>query len=315
MQLELRQLRYFVHLADELSFNRAAQRANISQSSMTEQLQRLEDVLGVRLVERSTRSVGLTVAGELLHREARALLQQVDALVHTLRNAGGSSRQKLRIGYSEMALGSPMPKIVQNFRQRYPQVETTLVAQSSNGAEKALLQGAVDCVFVPDLRAHPALSSVPIGTDLVLACMPESSHLLENEFLKSDDLRDEPLIFPDEGSRFGDRIAGAFNTADVRPNIVARASRAYAILTLVASNTGTGFIPFSLLGLIPKGTATRPFGDPTLIVPLSLVWRNDPPNPVVACFVDIARETIAGHGAARTEMLTEIGCRTSVDQH
>jgi DNA-binding transcriptional LysR family regulator len=103
------------------------------------------------------------------------------------------------------------------------------------------------------------------------------------------------LRLPKEGSRFSHRIMAAFARADIWPKIVARMSRASAILTLVASETGTGFIPLSLAGLVPNGVAVRPFAKPALTVPFSLVWRNDPGNCGVDRFVAIARETTGGN--------------------
>lgn len=294
--IELRQIRYFLHLADELSFSRAAKKACISQSSMTEQLQRLEDVLGVCLVDRNRRHVSLTSAGGVLQREARAVLEQIETLVEHTRNAGGVVRERLRIGYSEMAISSPMPKIIQNFRHRYPETDTILLEQSSNGSEKALLQGNFDCLFVPDLQAHPKISSLAMGDDVVLACMPDSSPLLGTPSVQIEQFRDLPIILPEDGSRFGDCILTAFARADIRPKIAARMSRASAILTLVASEAGIGFIPLSLAGLVPNGVTVRPFANPALTVPFSLVWRNEPNNGVVDRFVAIARETIGCDG-------------------
>ncbi|AUC97127.1 MULTISPECIES: LysR family transcriptional regulator [Bradyrhizobium] len=290
--IELRQLRYFLHLADELSFSRAARKANISQSSMTDQLQRLEDVLGVRLVDRNRRNVRLTPAGSVLRQEGQGLLEQIEALTEKTRAAGGISRERLRIGYSEMALSSPMPRIIQNFRHRYPDADTILLEQSSNGSERALLHGTFDCLFVPDLQAHPKISSLGIGDDAVLACMPESSPLLDSPSVCPEQFREQPIILPEDGSRFGDRILSAFARADIKPRIAARMSRASAILTLVAAEAGIGFIPLSLVGLVPKGVSVRPFASPPLTIPFSLVWRNDPINCVVERFVAVARETI-----------------------
>ncbi|MCK1716566.1 LysR family transcriptional regulator [Bradyrhizobium sp. 141] len=290
--IELRQLRYFMYLADELSFSRAARRASISQSSMTDQLQRLEDVLGVRLVDRNRRNVCLTPAGSVLRREGQDLLERIEALADKTRAAGGISRERLRIGYSEMALSSPMPRIIQNFRHRYPDTDTILLEQSSNGSERALLHGTFDCLFVPDLQAHPRISSLGIGDDAVLACMPDSSRLLDSPSVYPEQFREEPIILPEEGSRFGDRIMAAFARADVRPKIAARMSRASAILTLVAAEAGIGFIPLSLVGLVPSGVGVRPFANPPLTIPFALVWRNDPVNCVVERFVAIARETV-----------------------
>lgn len=294
--IELRQLRYFLHLAEQLNFSRAAKTANISQSSMTEQLQRLEDILGVMLVDRNRRRVSLTPAGEVLQEQTQILVEQIEMLVEKTREAGGIFRQRLRIGYSEMAIGSPMPKIIQNFRRRYPETDTILLEQSSNGSEKALLQGRFDCLFVPELQSHPKISSLNIGEELVLACMPESSPLLDNVSVQFEQFREQSIILPDEGSRFSDRILTAFARADVRPKSVAHISRASAMLTLVAAEAGICFIPLSLAGLVPNGVLARPFAQPSLTVPFSLVWRSDPANGVVERFVAIARETAGCRG-------------------
>lgn len=291
--VELRQLRYFLHLADELNFCRAAKKAHVSQSSVTEQLQRLEDVLGVRLVDRNRRRVRLTPAGEVLQQQTRKLFEQVGTLVERTREAGGISRQRLRIGFSEMAVNSPMPKIIQNFRRSYPDADTVLLEQSSSGSERALLNGVLDCLFVPNLQAHPMISSLTIGEDLILACLPESSPLIASPSVRIEQLRDNPVILPAEGSRVSDLIVAAFARADIRPNVVTRISRVSAMLAFAASEGAVCFITLSLAGLVPDGIVLRPFVEPALTVPFSLVWRNQPSNCAVDHFVAIARETIA----------------------
>lgn len=291
--IELRQLQLFLQLAEELNFSRAARNASISQSSMTTQLQRLEDVLGVHLVDRNRHSVRLTAAGETLQAEARGLIDQIRTLVERTREAAGNVRPTLRIGYSEMAISSPMPKIIQEFRRRHPETETLLVEQSSNGSEKALLKGSVDCLFVPTLRVHPELSNLTIGEEVVLVCIPDTSHLAPHATLRIAQLHDSNVILPDEGSRFSQRIARAFAEEDVQLKVSTRLSRVSAMLTLVAAEAGICFIPLSLAGLVPDGVVTRPVAPPALTVPFSLVWLREPRNLIVETFVTIARRMTA----------------------
>lgn len=300
MRVELRHLRNFLHLAEELSFSRGAQRAHISQSSMTEQIQRLEDVIGVTLVDRNRRRVRLTPAGETLRLRVRTLLDTVDEVVDDTRRAGGVLRDQLRIGYSEMALSSAMPGIVQRFRHDQPHTETILVEQSSSGAEQALLDHLVDCAFVPGSQHHPDIAALEIGSDLVLACIAETSPLSRHSQLTFKQLAHEPLILPSKGNRLGDCITTAFARAGITPRIVARINRASAILTLAAAEEGVGFIPLSLSGLVPGGVLIRPFGRPQLSVPFSLLWRRSQSEGPVAQMVRMAREVTPASGAPQT---------------
>jgi LysR family transcriptional regulator, benzoate and cis,cis-muconate-responsive activator of ben and cat genes len=295
--IELRQLQLFLQLAEELNFSRAARNASISQSSMTTQLQRLEDVLGVHLVDRNRHSVRLTAAGEALQTEARGLLDQIRLLVERTREAAGNVRPTLRIGYSEMAISSPMPKIIQEFRRQHPETETLLVEQSSNGSEKALLKGAVDCLFVPTLRANSQLSNLTIGEEIILVCIPETSDLARCAAVQIAQLQACNIILPDEGSRFSQRIARAFAEADVQLKVSTRLSRVSAMLTLVAAEAGICFIPLSLAGLVPDGVVTRPVAPPALTVSFSLVWLRESRNLIVEHFVSIARRLTVGEAS------------------
>lgn len=298
MQLELRHLRNFLHLAETLSFSRGAERAHISQSSMTEQIQRLEDVVGVRLVDRNRRHVRLTLAGETLRQQARSVLDSVDQVVEATRRAGGVVRDQLRVGYSEMALSSAMPGIIQRFRLAEPHTDTILLEQSSVGAEQKLLDHVIDCAFVPGSQHHPDIAALEIGNDQVLACIAANSPLARHSCLTIKQISHEPLILPSKGNRFGDSIIAAFARADIEPRIVARINRASAILTLVAAEEGAGFIPLSLAGLVPPGVLVRPFGRPQLAVAFSLLWRRAQTDGPVARMVEMAR-AITPPGTAR----------------
>lgn len=295
MPIELRQLHYFRYLARSLSFSRAADEASISQSSMSEQIKRLEDLLGTRLVDRTHRSIRLTLAGEALRDEVDAVLGQIDEMVDRVRSAGGVARSTIKIGYSEMAVGTVMPAILHIFRERHPAIEMVLREQSSIGAERALLNGEFDCVFVPGDRPPPNISHIDLGTEPVLLCVASTSPFAHTASIEVADLRDQPMILPDEGSKLTRYIRSQFALAQIEPKIIARSDHALSIMTLVASEEGAGFIPASLAGLAPAGVIVRPIGNPALQIPFSMLWCTNNSGTELDCLISIALKYRSTH--------------------
>ena len=289
MSIELRQLRYFRSLARELNVMRAAAAVSVSQSSMSEQMLRLEDILGVSLLDRTNRRVKLTAAGELLRDQLEPLLAQVDQLVERVRLAGGVARRSLRIGYSEMAVGTMMPSILHVFREQYPSVDTVMREQSSIGAERALLDGQFDCVFVPGSERPANIASLDLGTEPVLLCVASSSPLATKPHLTLGDLRDVPLILPDSASKLAQYVQAEFERAGIEPRVVTRAARALSILTLVASEEGVALVPGSLSWLAPAGVVVRSLDKPDLQIHFSMIWRAGSDDPAVADLIEVAR--------------------------
>lgn len=290
MSIEVRQLRYFRSLAREQHFRRAAEAENISQSTLSEQILRLEDVLGVNLLDRRQRRVKLTPAGDLLARRCDALLDALDRLVGEVRQAGGVSRQVLKIGYSEMAVGTLMPTILHAFRERHPAIETVLSEQSSSGAERALLDGVYDCLFVPGANRPPGIAALELSQEPILVCLPASSALAAKKRLALADLAEQPLILPDESSKLSSYIEGEFLRAGIVPKVTSRAVRALSMLTLVASEAGLAFIPRSLASLAPPSVAVRPLTGGSLQIGFALIWRAHGAPEAVAALVEVAKD-------------------------
>lgn len=289
MSIELRHLRKFRVLAEELNFTRASRRTNTSQSALSEQIMRLEDVLGVRLFERSKRFVKLTVAGEALKRELPDLLDRVDSIVARTRSAGSDVRPRLRIGYSAMSLNTPMAAILHKFRAAHSEVEVVLQEQSSSGTENALLDFSLDCVFAPNPPDNPTLGQIDITHDPILCCVPADHPLAKRESVSVKDLKGEPLILPNTGSRYAAFILGLFSQYDVEPKIVARSSRPTVFLTMVSAGLGITFMPTCFKGMVTDGIALRPFGMPHYRVPFSLVWNQEKATPHLHLLTQIAR--------------------------
>ena len=289
MSIEVRQLRYFRSLARELNFRRAAAAVNISQSTLSEQIQRLEDVIGVTLLDRSNRLVKLTPAGLLLSQRGEIVLGDIGRLVEDVRRVAGVVHRTLRIGYSEMAIGTVMPSILHAFREQYPHIATVLSEQSSSGAEGALLDGRYDCLFVPGTNRSPTIAALELGQEPILVCLPASSRLAAQPRITLADLSQELLILPDESSKLSSHIEGTFAKAGIVPRIAARAVRALSILTLVASETGIAFIPRSLSNLAPAAVVVRPLDGDGLQIGFALIWRANGTDDAVEALVEVAR--------------------------
>lgn len=289
MSLELRHLRKFRILAEELNFTRASRRTNTSQSALSEQIMRLEDVLGVRLFERSKRLVKLTLAGEALQRELPDLLDRVDGIIARTRSAGNYVHPRLRIGYSAMSLNTPMATILHKFRAAHPEVELVLQEQSSRGTENALLDLSLDCIFAPNPPDNPTLGRIDITHDPILCCIPEDHPLASRERVLVKDLKGELLILPNIGSRYAAFIAGLFSQHNIEPKIVARSSRPTVFLTMVSAGIGISFMPTCFKGMASDGIALRPFGMPHYRVPFSLVWNQEKATPHLHLLMQIAR--------------------------
>lgn len=286
--VELRHLRNFWILAEELNFTRAARRAILSQSALSEQIARLEEVLDTRLFDRNRRSVQLTVAGRVLMENVSDLLDHVDLVIERTRKAGGTSRSTLRVGYSAMSLNSPMAGLLQAFNLQHPQTETFLKEQSSGGSEKELLHGTFDCIFTPNPPENPQLSYLTISHDPVLCCVRKDSPLAASPVVEIQDIKDTKIILPDHGSRYAAFLLAAFSAAGIEPRLTARCSRPSIFLTMVSTGQGIAFLPTSLRAMAPDSLTLVPFGSPPLSMPFALVWNRSRLTPETERLIEIA---------------------------
>jgi DNA-binding transcriptional LysR family regulator len=290
--MELRHLRYFIAVAEELHFGRAAARLNTSQPPLSQQIAALERDLGVTLLERSGRRVALTDAGRLLLQEARATLEQAarTRLVATRAKLGQVG--ELRIGlFASAPLSLPFARALGAFRRECPDVTLTLQEQPTPEQIDELLRGRLEFGFLrspgrPQLP--PDLDTLEVVREpLCVALPPDHALAAEGGPLPIAELAEEPLVFFSRsvGSSLNDQLQSLCMAAGFVPRITQEAAANSMILGLVAAGLGISVLPSALCSLWPDRIRVRPLDAPGAVTFTWLAWRRDRESPLTRCFV------------------------------
>ena len=285
--MELRQLRYFVAVAEELHFRRAAARLHISQPPLSQQIRALEDELGCRLLTRTRRRVELTPAGQAFLRDARQLLGELDGAVATARRIDAGQTGHLRINFVGSALFSVVPGIVQRFRAAAPDVEIELHERPTAEQLRLVSAGVVDVGLVrPPIEDVPELDSVVVLRERTVAALPSAHKLASLRRVPLKRLAAEPLVlFPrDQAPGFHDLLISSMVSLGAHPRVVQYAPEMLTIIGLVAAGIGASLVPASVTRLALEGVAYRPVsGAP--YSELIAVTRADDDSPLVRAFM------------------------------
>ncbi|MGE0829748.1 MAG: LysR family transcriptional regulator [Hyphomonadaceae bacterium] len=304
MILDMRQLASFVLLADELSFSRAAKRANMTQPGMSQHIQRLENTLGVRLVERDRKTVRLTEAGRILLEGARQILECMHATADAVRTQGCKKNERLAIGYVPIAISSPMTSIIQKFQDENPGFDVRMREASSMEQRRQLLKGELQLGFLTPQDAAEESSEeicqLEICREQIIACVPERHPLAKRESISVGDLRNEPLITlpPECAPRWHRELSTRCRQAGFEPRIVQHAMQTQSIIALVAAGVGISFTIASFSPLPHQGVIMKAIDDMSWDVPIVLTWSRDDADAAVRQFVGIAREHSADTSTA-----------------
>lgn len=299
--MELRRLRYFVAVAEELSFNRAAQRLHISQPPLSNQIKRLEEELGVRLFDRSSRGVQMTDAGELLLEEARRIFVQVDQTVRTVQHVGYGEVGHLTLGFVPSASNEVLPPILRAFGERFPGVELYLREMRPDRVVHQLHDKQVDVGFLylplEDASLHIECAS---REPLVLA-LAETHPLASEPQLDLRALADEPFVLPARYQRmpglYG-QVTETCRQAGFVPNAVQKdVWLMQTIVGLVAGGIGVALVPASLRNLHRKGVVYKSVYGLSPTVEMGLIWRRDNHGAVLNSFLKVARQAFQDDGA------------------
>lgn len=297
--MELRQLRYFAAVADELHFGRAAARLHMSQPPLSVQVGRLETELGVTLFERSTRRVALTPAGRHLHRRARQVLADADAVREELREFADGLVGDLSVGFVSSANYTVLPGVVQLFRKRRAGVELTLSPLTSGEQLTALRSGALDVAIVRDERASDDFVTDVVFEERFVVCLPAAHPLADRIEVTPADLVDVPMIsYPRPlMPGFVDRVTEVLRVDDRSPRVVQEVVHQETALGFVAAGIGMSVLPESVRALVPPSIAVVPLvGSPRTRL---LAVRSNR-GAASAAFVDCLHEAAADLRAART---------------
>lgn len=299
--MELRQLRYFAAVADELHFGRAAAKLHMSQPPLSVQVNRLEQEIGMPLFERSTRRVALTPAGRHLHRRARQLLAEADDVLGEMRAFADGFAGDLAVGFVSSANYTVLPGVVRRFRTERSGVDLTLSPLTSGEQLAALDAGTLDVAIVRD--EYPA---EPAGyvTDVVfeesfVACLPAEHPLAARTEVTAADLVDVPMIsYPrDLMAGFIDRVTDVLRVGGRSPRVVEQVVHQETALGFVVAGAGMSVLPESVRHLVPPSIAIVPLaGSPVtrlLAVRPVTSARNAASEAFVTCLREAAHDLVA----------------------
>ncbi|KVN96930.1 LysR family transcriptional regulator [Burkholderia ubonensis] len=294
---DLRQWRYFVTVAEERHFGRAAARLSMTQPPLSQAIRALEDLLGVALFVRTKRSVALTAVGAALLPDVRKLLEAADALPPRAQSLARGETGSLALAFVSTADYGLLPSLLRAFGARYPQVRLQLEEATSDVQIEELAAGRIDAglIIPPVPPRHAAeLSYLPVVREPLVLAMPAAAapaDAPEDAPVRLADVAALPLvIFPRRlAPGFYDIITGCYGAAGATPRIGQEAIQMQTIVSLVSAGMGVALVPQSLRNLRRPGVVYRPLADGAPVVETGLVWRTGDVSPVLAGFIDIVR--------------------------
>jgi DNA-binding transcriptional LysR family regulator len=293
--IELRQLRQFVAVAEELHFGRAAARLAMTQPPLTLAVQALERELGTALFDRSHRAVTLTAAGRALLEQTRPLLASVQALPGVVQRAAGGEAGRLRLAFVSSIAYGPLPQWLRGYRETHPGVDLQLREATLDVQQQAFAAGEIDAGFVLHAPGAPpsGLAALAVLDEPMWLALPEGHRAAERKPLRVAALAGTPLvIFPRAVTpTLYDAILAAQAARGWTPPVAQEAIQMQTLVNLVSAGIGVAWVPQTVTLLQRPGVVYRRLGGAPVMAQTSLVWR-EPALPVVQRFVERVREAM-----------------------
>jgi DNA-binding transcriptional LysR family regulator len=292
--MELRHLRYFLAVADELHFSRAARRLHVSQPPLSQQIRQLEAELGFALFHRTNRRVRLTDAGRAYREEARAVLSRLEAAAAAGRRVAGGEAGALAVGFVASATYALLPRLYRGFTARHPGVALSLTELSSADQLEALRAGRIQVGLARPPVVDEALEAEVLLEEPLVAALPARHRLARAASLPLAALVDEPFVLFPRAPRPGwiDVVQAACRAAGFRPVVAQEVLELSTAVTLVAAGIGVSLVPASASALRLAGVAYRPLRAPAPTTRLLALRRGAEVEPVVERFLEVAREVV-----------------------
>jgi len=287
---QLSQLRCFVAVAEELHFGRAAERLNMTQPPVSRQVQVLERILGVSLLDRTSRSVALTHAGADFLLEARRVLRLAETAAVNARRIAQGDAGRLAIGFTAASGYSILPRLIQLARRELPNVDLTLREMVTREQVEALIDGRIDIGLLRPPVNRLDFDTAPLTNEPLLAALPQGDPRLAKSELALADFDAAPFIMysPEGAQYFYDMLVSLFRTAGVSPAFVQHMSQIHSMLALVHAGLGAALVPEAAASLHFNGVHFRPVAtDPPKPVELVMTWRKANPNPSLRRFLSL----------------------------
>ena len=286
VDFSIRQLRYFVVVAEELNFTRAAEQLQIAQPPLSRQIQNLEQTLGFTLLERTNRRVALTPAGEVFLAECRQILNQIEQGVRAAQRVAQGETGQLVIGFEGAAHNELILEIIRQFRTQFPDVELIMQEMPSGKQVEALQQGQLDVGLIEPIVAGDTLKIAPLLSEPLVVALDNSHPLASQEHIALSQLANESWITgrSNYGCGLLLRILDAFRQAGFAPAVKQETNDLQMTLALVASSLGITLLPESSQ-LAQPGIIYRSLKSPAPEVQLAIAWNRQ--SPIVESFLHV----------------------------
>jgi DNA-binding transcriptional LysR family regulator len=291
--MELRHLRYFVTLAEELHFGRAAERLHIAQPPLSQQIRQLEVELGFQLFHRTKRTVQLTEAGQVFLGEVQQIFQQLDRAIQVGRKTSRGEMGQLVVGFVSSTAYNVLPTILRTFRTRVPDVSLELHELSTEQQLQWLREGRIDVGFLRLPVDEDTFSVATIFQEPLVVALPETHPLANGASVSLRSLSNELFIFFPRSIAPGlyDQIISLCQQADFSPTVAQEAMQMQTIVSLVAAEMGIAIVPESLQHLQRTGVVYKAIQEPTSKVAIAMIWRCNDTSPTVQRFLEVVRST------------------------
>ena len=304
--MELRQIRYFIAVAELLSYSKAAKQLHVSISPLSRQIRQLEDEFGVQLFERDRRRVALTEAGRLFLREGQSLIRQTESLSDQLRRAKAGDLGVIRVAVG-LHLGDMIGTLVRQHSQLHPSVEIQCQGIFSTMQNAALREGTIDVGFLRP-PVDSVLASEVLYEEPLVALMGKTNPLASRKSVRIEDLAEETLFLPDRnvGKGLLDKIMELFAKADVRPRVSPLVadpiSHSEVHKILLATNKGIFIVGDEQSTRLENGNvaAAVPIDDPEARIEVYMAWRKSEKSATVLALLETARRMFRAPSATRT---------------
>lgn len=294
--MELRLLRYFVVVAEELHFGRAAKRLHLSQPALSKQIVVLERELGVSLLIRTKRVVQLTVAGQVFLEQAKQLLTQAENSIQLTKRTARGEVGQLTISFTSTATYTVFPKLLGQFRDRFPKVELNLQELSTEAQVAALNERKIDLAFLHPPIDERGLELHPILEEQFLVVLPQNHPLLSYTTIPVAALANEAFIIHprQEGPTLYDGFIQLCQQFGVQPNIVKESISLQTRVCLVAAGIGITFVSECVQPVVGTDVVCRPLADSPITLKFAATWRKDFISPTLREFLVVLLNE-AGH--------------------
>jgi len=292
--LELRHLRYFLAIADEMNFGQAAERLDIAQPGLSQQIKVLEQILDVTLFDRSRRRLRMTLAGEMFEAEARRIMAQVERAIQTAQRAGRGEVGRLAIGYvGSAAYTGMLTNMVGEFRSKHPHVDLDISEIEMLRQLEAIAEGRLDIGFIrPPVPLPEGVSSLRVMTEDLWIALPGLHKQAGKETVSLRDLSEETFITPQHPPQvsFHAHTVKACMSAGFEPRLGAQGRDFMTIASMVSVDLGVALVPQSLHCIQLPNVVYRPLVEPLPKAELSVAFRRGDGSIAVRNFIALARK-------------------------